>query len=82
MVILDNISSEYIHQAIIILKSYQPEKHEKIIEEAEKIVSSYFDRDYCKNDTSNHTKSVNLLKSAVGILSFCLCVSLYFAFCK
>ena len=41
VVILDNFSSPYIHQAILILKDYNPALEDKIIEEAERIVSGY-----------------------------------------
>ena len=78
VVILDNIPSPYIYQAIIILKKYPPDRHEKIIEEAEKIVSSYFENNsigkYCDK------KEQNLgLKSAVVILSLSLIASIAFS---
>lgn len=41
VVILDNFSSPYIHQAILILKDYNPALEDKVIEEAEKVVSEY-----------------------------------------
>lgn len=43
-VILENLSSPYIHQAIIILKEYNPALEDKIIEDAEKIVSAYLNK--------------------------------------
>lgn len=42
VVILDNFTSPYIHQAILILKDYNPAMEHKIIAEAERIVASYF----------------------------------------
>ncbi len=42
-VILDNFSSPYIHQAIIILKDYNPALEDKVIEDAERIVSAYLE---------------------------------------
>lgn len=41
VVILDNFSSPYIHQAILILKDYNPSLEDKVIEEAERVVSRY-----------------------------------------
>lgn len=41
VVILDNFSSPYIYQAILILKDYNPALEDKVIEDAEKIVSAY-----------------------------------------
>lgn len=41
VVILDNFTSPYIHQAILILKDYNPSLEGKIIEEAENIVGQY-----------------------------------------
>lgn len=78
-VILDNLSSPYIHQAIIILKSDPPEKHEKIIEEAEQIVASYFNSEL---PPANHTeKQKNSgLKAAVAILSTALILTLFLPF--
>ena len=73
VVILDNISSPYIHQAIIILKKYSPQQHEKIIEEAENVVFEYFN----KNPTQNpkKTNSNFNLKCAIVILSIALFIS-------
>ena len=76
---MDNISSEYIHQAIIILKSYPPGQHDKIIAEAERIVSSYFDRSVLQ--TENRGKNnVGILKGIIIALSIALSVCSYFAF--
>lgn len=40
-VILNNLSSPYIHQAIIILNDCEPIPEDKVIEDAERIVSAY-----------------------------------------
>ncbi len=75
VVILDELSSPYVHQAIIILKKYTPEKHEKIIEEAEKVVLEYFNRN-SKQNTYNMGRKSNLgLKCTVVILSIALFIS-------
>lgn len=41
VVIVDNCSSPYIYQAILILNDSAPSSDEKIIEDAEKIVSNF-----------------------------------------
>ncbi len=43
-VILNNFSSPYISEAIIILRDYRPELEGKIITDAEKIVSAYIEK--------------------------------------
>ncbi len=45
VVILDNFSSPYIHQAILILKNYNPALEDKVIEEAERVVGEYLNKD-------------------------------------
>ena len=76
VVILDNISSPYIHQAIIILKNYAPQHHEKIIAEAEKVVSEYFNKNSPQNTINNIGRKSNLgLKCAVAFLSIALVIS-------
>ena len=82
VVILDNISSPYIHQAIIILKSYPPEQHQKIIEEAEKIVASYFENKSGPEKKYTDNKTNNILKYTVGLLSIAVsCLTFYAFFC-
>lgn len=46
VVILDNFSSPYIYQAILILKDYNPALEDKVIAEAEKVVSDYLNKPY------------------------------------
>ena len=43
-VVLNNFSSPYISEAIIILKDYNPELEGKIISDAEQIVSAYIEK--------------------------------------
>lgn len=75
VVILDNLSSPYIYQAIIILKNNPVGQHDKIIKEAEKIVSSYFDR---KPPADHDIQSKNkALKCAVIFLSIALFLSVF-----
>ena len=75
VVILDNLSSPYIYQAIIILKNYPEGQHEKIVSEAEKIVASYFDKNI-PGEIPKKTKSETGLKFAVAFLSTALLLSI------
>ena len=52
-VIIDNISSPYIEQAIIILKDFSHNNREKVIADAEKIVRDYLEK--IKTDDSDIT---------------------------
>lgn len=83
VLILDNFSSPYIYQAIIILKSFPEDKHEKIISEAEKIVSSYFEKNQ-KNNSLVKQKANNQkpLTATVILLSLALTISLAVTFFK
>lgn len=44
VVILENITSPYIQQAIIVLNDYNPSMESKIITDAEKIVNDYLSK--------------------------------------
>ena len=72
VVILDELPSPYIHQAIIILKKYTPQQHERIIEEAEKVVLEYFNKNPRQNTHSIQKKSNLGLKFTVILLSIAL----------
>ncbi len=78
-VILDNLSSPYIHQAIIILKDNSHISNEKIILEAEKIVSSYFNKVSTDPVCVSAQKST-ALKAAVIILGIAFGISLFMQF--
>lgn len=43
VVILKNLSSPYVHQAIIVLRDYNPKLETKAVLEAERIVNAYLD---------------------------------------
>lgn len=75
VVILDKLSSPYIHQAIIILKNYTPQQHEKIIEEAERVVFEYFNKNSKQNTYYIGRKSNLGLKFTIVILSIALFIS-------
>lgn len=53
-VILDNFSSPYIYQAILILKDCNPALEDKIIADAEQIVSSYLNRPQLQSIKKRH----------------------------
>ena len=41
VVILENLTSPYIHQAIIVLNDYKPSQETKVIMDAERVVNDY-----------------------------------------
>ncbi len=41
VVILENLTSPYIHQAIIVLNDYKPNQETKVIMDAERVVNEY-----------------------------------------
>lgn len=48
VVILNNFSSPYISEAIIVLKNYDPRLEGKVIDEAERLVSDYIQKNHSK----------------------------------
>lgn len=76
VVILNNFTSPYVSQAIIVLKDYNPKMEGKAIEDAEEIVSRYIEK-MQKNGQPQRTarKKGRLLKIVVGlalIAVFCI----------
>ena len=72
VVILNNFSSPYVSQAIIILKDYNPKLESRAIADAETIVSRYIERTQKKSD--NQTKgcpleNLKILKN-IDLLNF------------
>lgn len=53
VVILDNLASPYVHQAIIVMRDYNPKLESKAVIEAERIVNTYLDNMKIKNGQSN-----------------------------
>ncbi len=43
VVILDNLASPYVHQAIIVMRDYDPKLESLAVMEAERIVNAYLD---------------------------------------
>ena len=58
VVILNNFSSPYVSQAIIILKDYNPKLESRAIADAETIVSRYIE--YKKTDNQQRLSARNL----------------------
>ena len=43
VVILENLASPYVHQAILVMRDYNPKLESKAVIEAERIVNAYLD---------------------------------------
>ena len=43
VVILDNLSSPYVHQAIIVMREFDPRLESRAVTDAERIVGAYLD---------------------------------------
>jgi len=72
VVILENITSPYIHQAIIVLNDYNPSKESKIITDAEKIVNDYLEKNLLSEEDikiySNKSAGKKTKKKRYGII--------------
>ena len=71
VVILNNLSSPYICEAIIVLKDYNPRLESKVIADAEKIVT-----DYIANMKKNEQIYYKSAQKGKKSLMLCLVVSL------
>ena len=49
VVILENLASPYVHQAIIVMRDFNPKLETKAVVEAERIVNAYLDNMKLKN---------------------------------
>jgi len=69
VVILNNFSSPYISQAIIVLKDYNPKLEGKVIADAEQIVSRYIEK-MQKNGQPQKTvrKKGKIFKFIIGLV--------------
>lgn len=77
-VILENLASPYVHQAIIVMRDYNPKLEAKAVIEAERIVNAYLDNmklksGQCKKYTVRK-KSSFLLYLAVSAISVIISV--------
>lgn len=75
VVILENLASPYVHQAIIVMRDYNPRLESKAVLEAERIVSAYLDNMKLKNGRGKkrpvrkkYSFLMYLLVSAVSVL--------------
>lgn len=73
VVILNNFSSPYVSQAIIVLKDYNPKLDSKAIADAEMIVSKYIERMQKNGQPAKAAhKKGRLLKIVVGLVLIAL----------
>ena len=75
VVILENLASPYVHQAILVMRDYNPKLEAKAVIEAERIVSAYLDNMKLKNGQSakrsvrnRHPHFLYLAVSVVSVL--------------
>lgn len=64
VVILENLASPYVHQAIIVMRDYNPKLESKAVMEAERIVAAYLDNMKLKNGRSKK-HSVRKIRSVI-----------------
>lgn len=64
VVILENLASPYVHQAIIVMRDYNPKLESKAVMEAERIVAAYLDNMKLKNGRSKK-HSVRKMRSVI-----------------
>lgn len=77
VVILNNFSSPYVSQAIIVLKDYNPRLEGKAIEDAEMIVSRYIDKingGQSAKTVRRKNKLFKILIGAVIIIAVCAAI--------
>lgn len=80
VVILNNLSSAHISEAIIVLKDYDPRLEGKIISEAEKIVSDYIDRTKKKEQALKRPvrkKTNSVLLCLISMVAFAIVAGIY-----
>jgi hypothetical protein len=77
VVILNNFSSPFVSQAIIVLKDYNPKLEGRAIEDAEKIVSEYIERmqkgGHCAKSVRPKGKMVKI------VIGLCLIIAAFAA---
>ena len=80
VVILNNLSSAHISEAIIVLKDYDPRLEGKIISEAEKKVSDYIDRTKKKEQALKRPvrkKTNSVLLCLISMVAFAIVAGIY-----
>lgn len=78
VVILNNFSSPYIKEAIIVLKEYNPSLDSKAVADAEMIVSRYIEKMHKNGQPQTAVrKNTKLIKLLAGLaLTALICVSI------
>ena len=79
VLILKNVNSEIIEQAILILKDSAPEGDSRVIREAEKIVEKYMDKRTQKVREEKRPKIAILLALGVAVISLSLAAIAFLA---
>ncbi len=69
VVILDNLASPYVHQAIIVMRDYNPKLESRAVVEAERIVNAYIDNMKINN---GQTREYRPARKKHPFLLFCL----------
>ncbi len=83
VVILENLASPYVHQAIIVMRDYNPKLESRAVLEAERIVSAYLDNMKLKNgqrkkSSARKMKSVILYFVVASLSAFLTFITLRF----
>lgn len=79
VLILKNVNSELIEQAILILKDSAPDGDSKVIQEAEKIVEKYMDKKVHNIREEKKPKTALLLSLGAAFISLSLLAIVFFA---
>lgn len=77
VVILNNFSSPYVKEAIIVLKNYNPKLDQKAIADAEMIVSQYLNREKRGRSKRNVRKFKTALKLVAAVFAAVLFTAVF-----
>ncbi len=78
VLILKNVNSELIEQAILILKDSAPDGDSRVIREAEKIVEKYMDKKSQKRQEEKKSQRLILLSLGVAFVSISALIFAFF----
>lgn len=76
VVILNNFSSPYISEAIIVLRDYNPKLEGRIIDEAERVVADFLEKNGMKKERYSSNTARRLNKKNKPRLTFAVVVTL------
>lgn len=79
VLILKNVNSELIEQAILILKDSAPCEDSAVVREAEKIVEKYMDKKLTDMQKEKRPKTAVILSLGVVFISLSIAVIAFFA---